>query len=453
MVFGRQAMLGVILMSGCATLSGEAADAGAREPTEAERAALKMASIQQSLDQAERERGQRLWVHWFDGGAVAFSAEDAGHRSELLALTRQALSLGVDAGRLEHRLVAESVTALTREAESEAANVAATASFFYDGKEIALRDVGRLLANEPSALRRKALFAASEEAARREAAALERRDTARAAAFDSLDAGLEATWGAQEFGLSVEEAANLAAAILDETESLLPAAVERLARAQLNLAPAVLHRSDVPRLLKPPTPVDALFPKGLVVERARTVLSGLGAAKRVVVVDSPHPLPLTLLGQPTQIAYRAQGGFADQHQLLTEVGAGVAGPSGSAAFRALLSDRSWLATLGLSESDAASVAEWAETVALVTLRRAAAVVAFRFDVRPTLPEDKAQRWAALATRAVRVPHSDGSRWPSETSGFARALQLLVDSRSLPRLSLPPNWWARADTLQILLRQP
>lgn len=475
--------LALLALSGCVKSTGAESGVGADDGgSQLQAAQSYLEALSGRWAQRGSARDEALWAHWTTGTPLNELRPDAGDLLNALSRAREAQSLGLDAGLLLHALEGEALALVTADAEADVANVHATATFTFEGKEVPLRELTRLLMNEPSALKRKALWLASADAALREGAAHQRLAAARRGWVADAGLGTEADWLAYGAGLTRSAAVELAAGVLDETAPELAPALTLLAGVELNLAVSSLTRADLPRLLKTPATHDARFSKAEEAKRAFDTLGRMGlygapsltfdyaeAAKK-------HPLPLTIRGakdRGARSSARPVGGLRDQEQLLGEVGASLALMSTSrqaelhlqgrrwlstvpALWRSLVRDPDWLLAMGVVEP--AQVAAHARAVQLLLRRRAAAVVAFAFDSDERPDEEKVARWGALLSRATGITcaPADGERWPTETASAARALDLLLSERAATQLraeldAVGTPWWSSAAAGQRLLR--
>jgi hypothetical protein len=181
-------VLGVFLLTACPKSAPppdvkpvEQADAGT---TEAELIAPKVDALEAEVLAVVKAVDEALWQHWTAGAPLDLAAATKGHDAlfskDSLALLRRARALRPnDARRLDDlsRWLTGELLARGVAAESEAlANLEASATFTLDGKELVFRDLSKLLVSEKSAVKRRALWAASHAAAQRLDAAIARRD-------------------------------------------------------------------------------------------------------------------------------------------------------------------------------------------------------------------------------------------------------------------------------------
>ena len=173
-------------------------------------------------------------------------------------------------------------------AESETlANLEASVTFTVDGKELAWRDLNRLLVSEKSAVKRRALWNGAHAAALQLDAAVARRDEKARAVLAELGLPPPLTFAAQTRGLQLDALGALAEAELARTEQDWRVTLEALSEADVRLPLSALTRAELPRLLKVPALVDAEFPKAKIAARAGADPGHPGRVRPA----RPHPRP------------------------------------------------------------------------------------------------------------------------------------------------------------------
>lgn len=443
-----------------------AADAGVVAPELARAEAL-----EREVEAVVRATDAHLWQHWVHGAPLDLSAARAGHEGlftrDAVQALRHARELHPDASRrlahVERWLLGE-LLARGVAAESEAlAHLEAAASISLDGRELPWRDLNRLLAAEPSAVKRRALWAASHATALRLDAALARREAAAREVLASLDLPslLDLEAEARELDLDALQAA--ATRVLADTEGPWREALQRLADVDVKLPVAKLTRADLPRLLRVPAAVDAEFDKAAVAPRLRQSLAGLHLegpqGLTLELEDSPHKPPVPLLAAPApgevRVSVRPAAGLRALQHALAELGVGVAlarAKTGAFAterlgdpacaqtwaerFARLPADPQWLAAAGVSEALRPAVSAAVQAQRLFLLRRAAGLVLARLETQPLTDEAAARaRFVEVMARALGVAPApeDGSRWRLETDDFGRVATQL---KSLVRADGP-----------------
>lgn len=452
--------------------------------SEADLIAPKVDALEAEVALVVRATDQALWKHWMSGTPLDVAAATRGHDAlfskRSLATLRRARELRpLDAPRIQNleRWLCGELVARAVAAESEAlANLEASVTFTVDGREFAWRDLNKFLLNEKSAVKRRALWARSHTVALRLEAAILRRDEKMKEVLAELDLPPPLEFAALMRQMDLEALRRTANEVLFRTDEQWKETLRALSEAELKLPLAALSRADLPRLLRPPAPVDAQFPKPTISARARATLASLGAERALTLeleeapLKSPLPLTVALAGGDVRVSFKPVGGLRDQQALLAEVGAALVlrraeGASSfaqgrlamtlqasetSELFASLVSEEQWLANgrlILLPEVVAAAKAQ-----RLFLLRRAAGVVLSKLETHGLSDDAEARaKFVNITARALGLTPNleDGTRWRLETEDFLRsAAQLLAmlaaDER---RASLGDGWWLKPDALK------
>lgn len=464
------------------------ADAGV---SEAELLRPRVAAIEKETAEVLRAVDEALWKHWTTGAPLELAKAAAGHdalfsKDTLLTIRRAREVDAKDARALAHleRWLVGELLARAIAAESEAvANLEASVTFQVDGKELAWRDLNRLLTNEKSAVKRRALWTASHTAAERISAAIARRDEKAKEYLASLDVPSTLELAAETRELELESLARLAEHFLDRTSLSWRATLQRLSDADARLPVDTLTRADLPRLLRANPGADAAFPKKDSGARAVQLLGGLGLYGRpgltleLAEAAKKNPLPLTIAPSPgdVRVSFRPAGGARDMTSLLAEVGTAISlhaahtgrvsterlGDPANAQvlaelFAGLPADTEWLASAGVPEASRATVVDAVRAQRLFVLRRAAGVVLARLETATLADTDAPPRFVAVMTRAlgVKLAPEERARWRVETDDFLRSATLLKSAvlAEVLRERLGPSWWSKPESGKALLEQ-
>lgn len=419
-----QRILGLcaVLLAGCAMNTGavreaEPVDAGASE--EAARLA-KLDALEQSALALVRAENEALWAHWTAGAPLELAAVKEPYRA---LLSRESLVLSHERAEL-HRFIAGELLAQGVAPEQTAlSQLEATVTFTLDGRALAWRDLPRLLASEPSAVKRRALWTASHEAAKQLEAAINARDVKHAQVMSEL--GLAAEYEAQARGLSLGTLRTEAEAFLTATDAEWATTLERLANEEVKLPVNALTRGDFPRLLRVAPAVDAEFPK----EKFLARLPNAEGVK-LDVAESPKksalPLTLALAADDVRVSLKPGAGMRDLQQALSELGLAkaLAGRSPLADTRDaqvqaqrdanLLRDEAWLTSAGVTAK--APVIAAARALWLFQTRRAAAVVL----------ADSPENYVKVMGRALglKLAPDEAARFRVETADVLRTASQL-----------------------------
>ncbi len=408
-------------MAGCATSSNvrsaEPVDAGASEETAR---VAKLDALEQSANALAHAEDEALWAHWTTGAPLDLARVKEPYRA---LLTRESLALSRERVDLHRFIASELISEGVAAEQSALSQQEATVTFMLDGKELAWRELPRLLASEKSAVKRRALWTASHEAAKKLEEALGARDAKRAQVLQEL--GLAPDFEEQARGVSLANLRVEAEALLSSTDAEWFATLQKLSDAEVKLPLTALTRGDFPRLLRVPANVDAEFPKEKFAARLPTV-----EHVTVDVAESPKKsaLPLTVALSPAdvRVSLKPGVGLRDAQQALAEVGLAKAlvgrprlGDTRGAQVQAQLMadvvrDEAWLAANGVNSREA--VIASARALWLFQARRAAAVV---LAVSP-------QKYVEVMGRALglKLGAEEAARYRVETSDVLRAASQL-----------------------------
>jgi len=425
-----------MLLAACATAAPERAPAAAAppspsQPTERELVAEKLASLQALAAKVEAARDDALWAFWLGGSPSTEELwppallEDAA-----LATVRRARELQVgDATELEIAIAGERVGRAMREVEGTVANLEASLRFPFEGRDVAFRDLGSLLANEKSAARRQSLWAASLTAVKQLDAALAKRDEVQTQALAAVGHTPE-SFAALLRG-DVATAVKWADGFLFATDARWKARLAAL-KAQ--------SRADLPALLKPSAALDAAFPKARIAERGTGLLAALGLyglpQLTLDLTDTPRkqPLPLTVSG--VRLSFKPRGGWRDQQSLFAELGRALAlrhAPkanrrtveASAALFASVAWNRAWLEEQGVPANEAPALGA---DLLLLSLRRAAGHLTRDLDRGYALPDDPAR------ARLDAEPLMAGA-------GTLRAASVAFALARHLEVQCGPKWWS------------
>ncbi len=452
-------------------------DAG---PTEAQLIAPKVDAIEKEVSEVVRAVDEALWKHWTTGVPLELAAASQGHdtlfsKQSLVTLRRARELKAGDAKRLsnlEHWLGGE-LLARGVAAESEAlANLEASATFTVDGRELPWRDLNKLLVNEKSAVKRRALWNASHDAALRLDAAIIRRDEKVKEVLASLELPAPLDFAAETRDLDLDALRKSADDVLTRTEEEWKTTLQTLSDDTVKLPLTALTRAELPKLLKVPSAVDAQFPKTKIATRAVQTLGTLGVyGQPGITLDlaeatKKNPLPLTVAPAPNdvRVSVKPAGGLRDQEAVLGELGAALTlrvekptsfaidrlGKStdalrASELFASLLSEDQWLSANEVNERPQVIAVMKAQR--LFQLRRVAGTVLAKLETQ-ALSDEKAARakFLEITARAtgIAMTEGEGARWRVETDDFLRSatrLQALLGAEEW-RVKLGEGWWLK-----------
>lgn len=448
--------------------------------TEAELIAPKVDALEKEIAEVVRAVDEALWKHWTTGTPLDLPAATQGHdalfsKQSLVTLRRARELKAADNKRLsnlEHWLGGE-LLARGVAAESEAlANLEASTTFTVDGKELPWRDLNKLLVNEKSAVKRRALWNGAHAAALRLDAAILRRDEKVKEVLASLELPAPLDFAAEARDLDLDALRKSADDVLTRTEAEWKTTLQALSDETVRLPLSALTRAELPRLLKVPATVDAQFPKSKIATRAVQTLGTLGVYGQpgltldLAEAAKKNPLPLTVAPAPkdVRVSVKPLGGLRDQEAVLGELGAALTlhsaksgsfaidrlGKSGEALraselFASLLAEDQWLSANDVNER--AQVIAAVKAQHLFQLRRAAGVVLAKLETQALSDEAAARaKFVAITARAsgINLTEAEGARWRVETDDFLRSatrLQALLGAEEW-RVKLGEGWWLK-----------
>jgi hypothetical protein len=487
---------------GCTLLLG-ACTAGPRAPErEAPGAAADpalVADVQQiskAVAATLRQQDTALWTHWTEGAALDFSADEA-HAARLkdprtLASVQKLRSQtrGVTERRaLTHLftyLVGESLAKALAAVNDERAELEASLLFQATGVEHRYRDLERILAQEPSASRREAIYRGATSAVTKLAPVLQKR-------AERLDAALQAQGLTRDaFAVDLRDAelsalSRLAEQTLSATDATYLKLADALAQRHLAMNAARLRSWDLPRLVRPPDSKPQDFPKGRALERVRATLTELGlpleSMKQLTVDDrdvvTKRPAPLTvavavpsdvrlslkpLAGFGAQAALWHEVGYALSHALTTEprfelakLGNTTVAKAFALLFEDLATDPTWLAQQGLPEATVAQMVASARLRRLFQVRRFAGRVLYQLAAQQA-PGRARTLYSQHLARALKLQTTadDDARFLVDRDDFyesadsLRAMLLAAQLKARLRERFGAAWWKSPGARELLV---
>lgn len=457
---------------------------------EEERAALapKVAALSAEAEGLLRDQDELVWRNWtagqsvdigksYEGHGQLFTAESVKQIARLRELTADPLEQRALA-HLHAHFVGEYLARELAEVTDAIANLEASLTFPFEGKDVPFRELDRTLAAEPSPERRRALYAAATPAVQRLGESVRRKDDRIDSLLSSVGYPSYAAFGAQLRELDLPSTVALANTVLQSTDGAWREVLGRLGPKEAGVPLEKLRRADFPRLFHSPS-LDGPFPKQLALPRVRQTFSGLGlpldAMSQLQIDDADrkgkNPRALTLpVVVPTDIrvSFRPAPGVRAQSFALHEVGHAVhyantaamrweLGKLGDSAlaegmgglFEDLLQDPVWLEQFAqLSGDKAADYLGAASAFELFQLRRAAGHVLFEAAAHGADPIDPVSEYAKVMARAYGVPldEADLPRAAYEREDFfasadkLRSAFLAAQLQGQLKARFGPSWW-------------
>lgn len=444
-----------------------------------------------------KRQQEMLWLAWTQGAPVdiaktyegrppLFTVESIRKIDRLRQLThddREIRSLTY----LHAHFVGEYLSAQLAEVTDAIANLEASLTFPFEGREIPYRDLERQLANEKSAERRHALYEAATPAVQRLSASVRRKDERIQALIKELGYTSYEAFGAELRQADLERLGLLAEQILQVTQKPFTEVMGKLSQKELQLPLEKLRRADVPRLFRPKG-VDALFPKDSLVPRAEATLKGLGielSKVRGLQVDftdrqgknaRPLTLPVEIPGD-VRMSFKPAAGVREQAELLHELGIALhfgfstesrfeLAKLGNSAvtesyaylFEDLIEDPVWLEEhAGLSGDKLAQYLAATGAHKLYLVRRAAGRLLYELQARRRDPQDAPALYSALMARTYGFPMSrdDQERYLLDQEDFYesaddfRAWFVAGQLQGQLKARFGPHWWRSREAGEFL----
>ncbi|MCY1035812.1 chromosome segregation protein SMC [Corallococcus sp. BB11-1] len=437
------------------------------------------------------EQHRLVWAFWtegtmadiaatYSGKEVLFSMENLRRIDRLRHLTKDPRELRALTA-LHGHFAGEILARELAEYNDASANLEASLKLSVDGREVRYRDMERLLANEKSAAKRKALYASATPALTRLNQTLYRKaerteELVKQMGFESYEA-----FGSELRQADLERLAQLAEEVLQATQEPYRLVMERLSQRELGQPFAQITRADIPRLFRSREVEDA-FPKGESLAKAQATVAGMGidlAALPNVKVDArdlprknPRPLALGVrVPSDVRLSFKPGTGVLHQGRVLHEVGhllhvaftqeprfelARLGNPTVglaySALFEDLLEDPVWLeehaaGVLGDNDKRAPFLAA-SSAHKLYLIRHAAGRLLYQMELHRRVEVDPRELYRALMARAGAMPmtEDDVERYLVEQEDFYqsadnfRAWFLAGQLQGQLKARFGPAWW-------------
>ncbi|MCI0571958.1 MAG: chromosome segregation protein SMC [Myxococcaceae bacterium] len=442
-------------------------------------------------------QSERIWTAWTQGTPAAIPQTYAGREAlvsgETLQKVDQLRQVSQD-GRniraltaLHSFLVGELLGRELGDLNDAVANLEASLTFTSDGREVRLRELDRLLASEPNAARRKALWEDAVPALERLNRTLKRQQErteqlVRELGYDSSEA-----FAAELRQADFDELMLQAEALLDVTEAPYREVMGKLSQRELGVPFAKLTRADLPRLFRAHA-VDRFFPKEALLPRVDATLSAMGLSLEglpQLTVDaaerprkSPRPLALAVKGpSDVRLSMVPNAGVREQAATFRAVGqalhmaltteqrfelARLGGAASSMAFgllfQDLVEDPVWLEEYaGLYGQERAEYLAAAGAQRLFLLRRDAGRLLYQLRLWREQPDDPRELYSEVMARTDLLPvtQADTARFLLDLdelfqSGDRLRAQLLAGQlQGELKARFGPAWWHRRDAGELL----
>ncbi|AKQ64448.1 Chromosome partition protein smc [Myxococcus hansupus] len=387
-----------------------------------------------------------VWGFWTEGKHVDVAGTYTGHEAlftvESIRRIDRLRNLTDDAREvraltaLHSHFAGEYLSHALAEFNDAAANLEASLTFTVDGKELRYRDLERLLANERTAARRRAMYTAATPAIERLNQTLRRREEraeelVRELGFDSYEA-----FGSELRQSDLGRLSVLAEEILQATQAPYRVVMERLSQRELGMPFKDITRADIPRLFRAREVEDA-FPKGESLLKAHGTLSGMNldlSELTNVTIDarelkgkSSRPLALAVkVPSDVRISFRPGTGVLHQARVLHEFGHALhaaftketrfelarlgnptVGEAYSALFEDLLEDPVWLEEhAGVSGEQRSQYLATSSAHKLYLIRRAAGRLLYQLELHRRVEADPKALYREIMSRSDDIPLKD-----------------------------------------------
>ncbi|WP_395819448.1 chromosome segregation protein SMC [Archangium minus] len=496
----RPRLPALVLLLGLSSLGGCATTRSASPPlTEEQKLAAEVARLAAEAEDLLKSQDLLVWRFWAEGARAdmastyvgkeaLFSLDNIRKIDRLRQRTTDARELRALTA-LQSHFAGEYLSQQLAEVNDAIANLEASLTFQVDGREVRWRDLERLLANERSAPRRKALYVAATPALERLNPLIHRREQRTEELVRELGYASYEAFGGELRQADLGRLGLLAEEVLQATEKPYKEVMERLAQRELGMPFTSLTRADLPRLFRP-REVDGFFPKSELLLRAHGTLSGmgidLGEMKNVRIdarddVKRKNPRPLTLgieVPKDVRLSVRPIEGALEQARLLHEFGhalhyaftkearfelAKLGNPTVTEAYAALFEDLSedpvWLEEhAGLSGKDRASYLAATSAHKLFLIRRAAGKLLYQLALHRQQEEvDPRELYRTLLERVDEMPATDDdvARYLVDQEDFFqsadnfRAWFLAGQLQGQLKARFGPSWWHEPDAGKFL----
>ena len=249
----------VLALSCCLTACPKAPPPAPVPPTEAQLLATEVKELSTQTQALLETQNRLIWDLWTEGKAVdiaatykgkegLFSIENIRKLDRLRQLTQDPTELRALTA-LQSHVAGEYLARELAEYNDAIANLEASLTFTVEGREVRYRDLERLLANEKSAVKRRALYTAAVPAIERLSQSLHRREERTEELVKELGYPSYEAFGAELRQADLSRLSVLAEEILQATQEPYRTVMERLSQRELAMPFASITRADIPRYL------------------------------------------------------------------------------------------------------------------------------------------------------------------------------------------------------------
>ncbi|ADO73998.1 hypothetical protein [Stigmatella aurantiaca] len=466
-------------------------------PTEAQHLALHVKDLSAQAQALLETQDRLVWEHWTEGKPVdiattyrgkegLFTVENIRKIDRLRQLTQDARELRALTA-LQSHFAGEYLSQALAENNEAIANLEASLTFPVGGREVRYRDLERLLANEKSAVKRRALAEGALPALERLSQSLRRREERTVELVKALGYSSYEAFGGELRQADLAQLSILAEEILQATQEPYKTVMERLSQRELALPFSSLTRADIPRLFRAREVEDA-FPKEEQLLRVHTSLQGLGidlSAMPNIYIDArelarKNSRSLTLpieVPADVRLSLKPGSGVLQQARLMHEVGHALhygftreprfelaklgnptVGEAYAALFEDLLEDPVWLEEhAGVRGEARAQYLAASSAHKLFLIRRAAGRLLYQLELHRRTDIEPRELYRAIMERTDAIPMrpEDEARYLVDQEDFFqsadsfRAWFLAGQLQGQLKGRFGPAWWRSTEAGEFL----
>jgi len=434
---------GLGLLGGCAT----PVKPPPPPPTEEQKLAEEVARSSAEAQALLQAQDLLVWSYWAEGARADMASTYAGREGlfslDTIRKIERLRQLGTEPREvraltaLQSHFAGEYLSQQLAEVNDALANLEASLTFQVDGHDVRWHELERLLANERSAPKRKALYTAATPALERLTPLIRKREERTEALVRELGYASYEAFGGELRQADLSRLGLLAEEVLQATEAPYKVVMERLSQRELGLPYSGLTRADLPRLFRG-RDVEGMFLKGEGLVRAHGTLAGMSIdldemknvridARSDVKRKNSRPLALGIrVPEDVRLSVKPMGGALEQVRLLHEFGhalhyaftkeprfelAKLGNPTVTetyaALFEDLMDDPVWLEEhAGLKDKERSEYLAAASAHKLFLIRRAAGRLLYELALHRQPSTDARELYKAMIERVDEMPATD-----------------------------------------------
>lgn len=478
----------------CISACPKGPPADSRQPlSEVQRLTADVKDLSAQAEALLEAQHRLVWVFWTEGRHVdvagtyagkdnLFSIENIRKIDRLRQLTTDAREVRALTALHSH-FAGEYLSRALAEYNDAAANLEASLTFTVDGRELRYRDLERLLANERTASRRRAMYAEATPAIERLNQTLRRKEERAEALVRELGFPSYEAFGSELRQADLGKLSVLAEEILQATQAPYRVVMERLSQRELGIPFKEITRADIPRLFRSREVEDA-FPKGESLLKAHGTLSGMNIDLaslpnvRIDARDLPRknsrPLALAVrVPDDVRLSFKPGTGVLHQgrvlhefghtlHQAFTQetrfelarLGNPTVGEAYSALFEDLVEDPVWLEEhAGVSGETRSKYLAASSAHKLYLIRHAAGRLLYQLELHRRVEADPKELYREIMSRTDDIPMTDEdtARYLVDQEDFFqsadsfRAWFLAGQLQAQLKARFGPAWWRTAQS--------